>query len=337
MNAPRVGSTEEGTAKIPVILAIDVEPDPFLVDHDAREPWLGYEAFHPYLAKLRERFEDETGSPVHYSWFFRMDPQVAVAYGSPTWPVERYEKLVADSADRGDELAIHVHGYRWVEERHAWLEDLANQDWMDECLEMAVDAHRRAFGQPCTTVRFGNFWLSTASVNRAEQLGVRYDLTVEPGRPPFKWEAKGDSTGDLPEVYRVPRRPYEPARDDFRRAAPPGSRSLRIVPLTSGWLKLGLRVGARLRRWLRNGAEHRFQDTPISMWKDWPAPNTFDRMLDRAIAAQERPYLAFAVRTNAGMDESFERVDRCLQTLLEHPQRKRFVFATPDEAMKLLG
>jgi hypothetical protein len=314
-----------------------VEPDPFLVRRDAPEPWFGYEAFHPYLATLRERFADATGSPVHYSWFFRMDPQIAVAYGSPTWPAEHYAKLVADSAERGDELATHVHGYRWVEERGAWLEDLASQAWMDECLEMAVDAHRRAFGRPCTTIRFGNFWLSTASVNRAEALGLRYDLTVEPGRPPFKWEAKGDSTGDLPEVYRVPRRPYEPAHDDFRKSEPPGTRSIRIVPLTSGWLKLGLRVGARLRRWLRNGAEHRLQDTPLSMWKDWPAPNTFDRMLDRAIAAQERPYLAFAVRTNAGVHDSFERVDRCLRALLEHPERERFVFATPAEAMKLLG
>src|SRR5512145_1855206 len=165
------------SSKIPVILAVDVEPDPFQVRRDAREPWLGYEVIHPYLTKIRERLQDATGSPVHYTWAFRMDPQVAEAYDSPTWAADRYSDLVRESLDRGDEPATHVHGYRWIEEKNAWLEDLGNQVWMDECLEMAIDAHRRAFGQPCATVRFGNFWLSTASVNRAEKLGVRYDLT----------------------------------------------------------------------------------------------------------------------------------------------------------------
>ena len=331
-----MSSGEERSSKIPVILIVDVEPDPFLVRPDAPDPWLGYETLHPYLAKLRDRFQDATGSPVHYTWAFRMDPQIVKVYGSPTWGAERYAKLVAESLDRGDELANHVHGYRWIEAKDAWLEDLANQDWMDGCLELALDAHRAAFGQPCATIRFGNFWLSTASVKLAEKLGVRYELTVEPGRPPFKWEAKGDSTGDPPEVYRVPRTPYEPAFDDFRKPGAAGSRSIRIVPLTAGWLKLGLHVGARLRRLLRNGAGYRRQDTPLSMWRDWPAPNSFDQMLDRALAAQTRPYLAFAIRSSTGVDGSFDRVDRCLQALLEHPQRERFVFTTPGEGLKLL-
>ncbi|MGH9885161.1 MAG: hypothetical protein ACREBE_06515, partial [bacterium] len=30
----------------------------------------------------------------------------------------------------------------------------------------------------------------------------------------------------------------------------------------------------------------RRQNTPLYMWEPWPAPNTFDRMNDRAIAAQ---------------------------------------------------
>lgn len=329
-------SSEERSSKIPVILAVDVEPDPFLTRRDDPEPWLGYEAIHPYLAKMRERFEDATGSTVHYTWVFRMDPQIEGTYGSPTWAADRYSKLVTESLDRGDELGSHVHGYRWLEEKNGWLEDLGNQDWMDQCLEMALDAHRRAFGQPCATLRFGNFWLSTASVNLAEKLGVRYELTVEPGRPPFKWDGKGASTGDLPNVYRVPRNPYEPALDDFRKPAEAGSRSIRIVPLTSGGLKLGFRVGTRLRRLLRNGWEHRLQDTPLSMWKPWPAPDTFDRMLDRAIAAQPRPYLAFAIRSSSGVDDSFARVDGCLQALLEHSQRERFAFTTPAEALKLV-
>jgi hypothetical protein len=138
-----MSGSEEHTSKIPVILIVDVEPDPFQVRRDAPEPWLGYEAIHPVLAKLRERFQDATGSPVHYTWVFRMDPQIAGAYGRPTWAAERYSKLVTESLERGDELGSHVHGYLWLEEKNAWLEDLANQDWMDRCLEMALDAPKR--------------------------------------------------------------------------------------------------------------------------------------------------------------------------------------------------
>jgi hypothetical protein len=323
--------------RIPVILCIDVEPDPFQVDRDHPEPWHGYEALHPYLSDLRGRFEEATGSPVHYAWFFRMDPQIAESYGSPTWAAERYAKFVTEADHRGDELASHPHGYRWLEEERCWLEDLGSQDWMDHCLEMALDAHETAFGRPSTTLRFGNFWLSTASVNLAERRGIRYDLTIEPGRPPFMWDAKGKSTGELPEVYRVPRTAYEPSRDDFRESAPRGSRAIRMIPLTSAWLDLGFRVGARVLRWLRNGRRYRMQDTPLSMWRNWSAPDTFDRMLDRAIAVQERPYLAFAIRSSSGLGPSFERVDHCLRALLRHRERERFVFCTPAEAMRLLG
>jgi hypothetical protein len=244
---------------------------------------------------------------------------------------------VTEIRERGDELATHAHGYRWVEEKNTWLEDLGSQDWMDHCVEMALEAHLSAFGQPCRTIRFGNYWLSTASVNLAERLGVRYELTVEPGRPPLKWDGKGESTGDLPAYYRVPRVPYEPAIDDFRKSTEKGSRRIQIIPLTSASLQLGLHVGARLRRLARNGARYRWQDTPLSMWKAWTPPNTFDRMLDRAIAAQPHPYLAFAIRSSSGVDWSRDNVSSCLEALLEHPERERFVFSTPAEALKLLG
>jgi hypothetical protein len=91
-----------------------------------------------------------------------------------------------------------------------------------------------------------------------------------------------------------------------------------------------------LRRLRNNGFRYRRQHERLSMWRQWNAPNTFDRMLDRALAAQEKPYLSFAIRSSIGVGKSFENVDRCLHTLLNHSQRKRFVFATPEEAMAIL-
>jgi hypothetical protein len=73
------------------------------------------------------------------------------------------------------------------------------------------------------------------------------------------------------------------------------------------------------------------------MYKRWDPPNTFDRMIDRAIAAQSVPYLAFAIRSSIGIGRSFPAVDACLRAILSHPLRRRFVFATPAEAMALLA
>ena len=108
-------------AKIPVILSVDVEPDPFLVNRFDPEPWKGYEATHPYLSSLRSRFEEATGSPVHYNWCFRMDPQVAESYGSPTYVVDQYPGFIKEMERQGDGFGTHPHAYRWIEERQTWF------------------------------------------------------------------------------------------------------------------------------------------------------------------------------------------------------------------------
>ncbi len=73
----------------------------------------------------------------------------------------------------------------------------------------------------------------------------------------------------------------------------------------------------------------------LAMWKNWKAPNTFDRMLDRAISEQAHPYLAFAIRSCIGIDRSFDSVDDSLRALLRHPERKRFIFSTPAETLAI--
>ena len=325
--------------KIPVILLIDVEPDPFLVNRYDPEPWKGYEATYPYLSSLRSRYEKETGSPVHYTWCYRMDPQVAESYGSPTYAVDRYPEFIEDMARQGDEFGSHPHAYRWIEDRQMWLEDLANQAWVNECVNMSLQAHKEAFGTACETFRFGNFWINTETVNILESQGIRYELTIEPGLPAYKRGTlgKGYSTGSRPDYCRVSREPYEPAKDNFLKSATPGSRSIRMIPLTSAWLQLGWNLPARVLRLLHNGFHYRWQNERLSMWKEWNAPNTFDQMLDRAIAKQKNPYLCFAIRSSIGAGRSFEKVDHCLQTLLKHSQRHRFVFSTPKEAMVFLN
>jgi hypothetical protein len=319
-----------------VIFCVDVEPDLRQVSRDAREPWAGYEFTQCYLRDLRPRIEALTGAPAHFSWFLRMDPQVAEPYGSPTWVVDAYREHMDEIQREGDEIGVHPHPYRWLENERAWLQDFGDQAWVDHCLRVSLEAFAAAFGRPCLSLRFGDRWLNTQTVNLAERLGVRFDLTVEPGAPPLPTLMDDERTsGSLPGYRRVPRVPFAPSPADFQRRVGRERRDIRLIPLTSGHLRLGMRHPRRyLRRLWQNGVRHRAQDTPLSMWRSWSAPDTFDRMLDRAVAAQRRPYLAFAIRSDFGVrPHLLQAVDACVNVLLAHPARSRYRFSTPAEAL----
>jgi hypothetical protein len=74
------------------------------------------------------------------------------------------------------------------------------------------------------------------------------------------------------------------------------------------------------------------------MWLQWRAPDTFASMLDRALAARRRPYLAFAIRTDFGVrPDVLKAVEAALDALLTHPAAPHFRFCTPAAALEMLG
>lgn len=323
--------------KIPVILCVDVEPDPRRVNRSEPEPWTGYEFTFRYLSELRPRIEESTGSAVRYNWFFRMDPQITESYGSPTWAIDRYPAFAEDMIGRGDEVGIHAHEWRWIEEERVWMHDFRDQKWIDHCVGTSLEAFAQAMGRACTSFRFGDRWMNDATVNFLEQHGVLFDLTIEPGAPPMNYPAEEPARGRLPDYFRVPRIPYEPSRHDFRNPAPTGSRRLRMIPLTSSYLRLGFRPRSHLRRLRKNGLRNYRQSTPLYMWKPWRPPNGFEQMLSRSLDAQADPYLAFAIRSDLTRSDRFEPVKAALHALLAHPRCREFEFCTPDAATAMLG
>jgi hypothetical protein len=271
----------------------------------------------------------------------RLDPQVGIGYGNAAWGAERYSDFFDEYRSKGDEIGIHVHTYNWSKAKEAWIDDCGNDEWTAYCLRSSHDSFTQAFGSEPRCVRFGNFWLSTAAVNQAEELGLEFDLTIEPGLNAANWGGgkKPIETGVTPDYYRVPRVPYAPARHDFKkRHRDSGARSITMMPLTAAHRSLGwsLRdVRRRLGRIRRNGFAARHQEEPLSMWRHWTGKDHFGAMLDRALALQDRPYLAFAVRSDInGAD--FAAYDGCLNALLEHPAAARFVFCSPRDAMRYL-
>ena len=95
--------------KIPILICIDVEPDDREIDPDVRHDWKGFEKSYEFFTQLRPRLKAVTGSPVHFSWFLRMDPQIDHTYGSPTYVVTRYRDLLQKLSMMGDELGLHTH------------------------------------------------------------------------------------------------------------------------------------------------------------------------------------------------------------------------------------
>lgn len=327
--------------KIPVVFCVDIEPDEFFVERANPRPWDGFVFSHGYLEKFRARFEEVTGRPVHFNWFLRMDPQVAIAYGNAAWAAERYADFFEEYRAAGDEVGLHVHTYRWLDDRKEWLDDCGNAEWITYCLESSAGSFKEVFGKQARSIRFGNYWLSTAAVNQAEALGFEFDLTVEPGLNPSNWQSgkKPPQSAASPDFYRVPRCPYVPSMSDFKRqSGRADSRSITMIPLTSASVALGWGfrdIKRRLGRLARNGLSWHRQDQPLSMWKKWSGRDAFTAMLDRAISVQKRPYLAFAVRSDMN-SKDFEAYDSCLHALLSHPAASRFVFCTPQDAMRHL-
>jgi len=108
---------------------------------------------------------------------------------------------------------------------------------------MALEGFAKAMGRSCVSLRFGYRWMNTATLNLAERLGVQFDLTVEPGTLPDAAPMPGErASGPLPDYRRVPRAPYTPSPWDFRRAERPNGRTIRVIPVTSAYLR-GCAIG----------------------------------------------------------------------------------------------
>ena len=217
--------------KIPIVICIDVEPEERAIDPNVAADWIGFEKTFEFFEELRPRLEDTTRSAVHFSWFVRMDPQIAHTYGSPAWPVIRYRRLFDRIAASGDEVGLHIHPWRWDEGFDGWISDMGNQEWVGHCVRMGFDAFEQSLNQPCRSFRFGDHWMNDATLDLVEKLGGRFDLTPEPGRKMLALPEP--HTGCPPDYTLVPHQPYRPSKVSFTQCSDSESRELWVVPLST--------------------------------------------------------------------------------------------------------
>jgi len=312
----RVSRREE----TPVVLCIDVEPDARLIGRDDPSAWAGLEHFFELAPALRERLSEATGRPAAFTWFLRMDPQVAVGWGSPTWVAEKYGDKLAELSEQGDELGLHTHTWRWDSQTDEWVAEYEDREWTEHCLTMGLDAFEEAFGRPCVAHRSGDHHLDGAMLSVLESRGVKIDLTVEPGLPALGAEEGETAQGLRPDYRDAPTRPYRsnpsrfPAPDSTVRSDP------LLVPLLS----------APRRR-------PPFRRAPLYPWDEgleWFGPRVAAELL------RKPPIVALAVRSSSAppAERSPSTIEAqahwdTLTARLEHLGRhRRMVFTTASEA-----
>lgn len=319
--------------QIPVILCIDIEPDKRVIARNEHIPWKGFESCFEYFSTLRPRLAAATGSPVHYSWFVRMDPQVVETYGSPDWVVQQYQHYFEEFINQGDEIGLHTHAWRWDERFNTWVADHANQPWVEHCVCLSFEAFRQSFGKDCLSFRFGDRWMNNPTAALIQQLGVLYDLTLEPGHTATPALALDECyTGSIPDYTRVPRLPFRPTTWDFRQPDPSRTCGMWMVPLSSGFYKK--------RHWGFNCIPDRY--LPNSHQRAftlglWHQPEILFSILNQLLNVEQSPYLTLVLRSDLPTIPLATNLHRFIEQLLTHPRIQDFVFSTPAETMTHIG
>ena len=166
---------------VPVVLAIDLEPEAFFVGRGSPSPWSGCSEAFAVMEEFRNYATKALRSRTAFTWTLRMDPQITEAYDSADYVVRKFGKDIVQAERSGDEIGLHTHFYRWNQTRHRWVVDHGNAEWVTHCLRTAFAAFDTAFSRRCRTYRSGDHWHRDASVRLVEELGVHFDLTLESG------------------------------------------------------------------------------------------------------------------------------------------------------------
>jgi hypothetical protein len=308
---------------IPIVLAIDVEPDNRDSPPGSGVDVTGFRRTVAALGSLRPRLEYATGQPVKYAWFVRMDPQVAAQGGRPEALLSDAPELADAIEEAGDVIGLHTHVGRWDAAAEAWVADHANAAWIDQCLETSFAAFADRFGRPCREHRFGDRFSSPAGFERLAALGARADLTPEPGQPGVRRPPHlARSTGRIPSYARVPRSPHRSG----------GEGSLWLLPLTSADPAPGMGPGQRWARRLRYLGQPRHRTLLLD--RPWPSAGLLWDLAEGQLERGER-HLAFVIRSDLVLGPRWAGASAVLEALLQRPLVRRLAFVGGEEAVQL--
>jgi hypothetical protein len=331
--------------RIPVILCIDVEPDKPFGHRSDPMPWEGYRRAVEFFARFRPELEALTRAPVRLSWFYRMDPQIDEIHGDPGWAVKNYPDQTKALIAAGDELGLHTHPHRWDNKKNTWIQDYGNQRWVEYSLRMAFNTFSRELNRPCISFRFGDRWMNNPICRLLEALGVKYDLTLEPGSKKLPSYHPGlPYTGFIPDQRKVPRGIFRPAKSNYQKRDPSRTDGPYMIPISTAPIHLGSGAVYREPR-LHERIYYRL--TERERIRNWTyalniaaETHVFRNIVDYNLQTLGLPYLAMVARAHIFTSAEFMTNARAnLGALLEEspePGDSSFQFMTPAEAVACL-
>lgn len=315
---------------IPAVWRIDVEPDEIQSDTGQR-PWDGFVATVMLVEDLRDRLADRSGHVVHPTWFVRFDPDIERCFGHLDYAVRRHGEVFEQLVGHEDPLGIHVHNYRWDGKQSVVFSDHGDNAWTTHCLTVTAEAFAHCFGEPARRSSHGAYFLTESVLDAEIALGIKVDVTPEPGLGPKIADASfgAYATAASGDFRTCPRQPYYPSRHSL--SAPSSSladcRPILMVPLTA------YDYNTALTSWPRRVAKALLrrprQYSPLNPWKHWPSPQVYWDLVARAADEQEVRYFAFAIRTDTPGSVVAERVRSLLEYLPNHPIAERLQFVDP--------
>jgi|GEM_PF-1933583 len=306
-----------GESSVPVVVCIDVEPDDHLFEPGHSPGWSGAKAALDLFQDLREGLQLQTGKEVKFSWFWRLDPQIGVAFQRPEFLLDFFRQELSSLVDAGDEMAVHVHCFRYDRGEKNWLLDYADGAWVDECVESAYDAYQRFFEHSPHSHRFGDRWLGCTALETLGRLGVRYDLTLEPGHGAR--ETTETILGSFPDMREIQSGSFRWDGKSFHAASDQKIRpEFWLIPLTTG------RVGFTAKR-------------PGTFTLNLALePRLFRKIVNDSLCLQQFPFLAGVLSTKSMIHPYIANVvRRNLLFLGGHFLAKRMHFVPPAEALRL--
>ncbi len=325
--------------QVPVIICVDVEPDEHEIDINLRSPWNGFIETYKLFSKLRPLLELAAHSPVRFSWFLRMDPQIEIGYGSSTWVLDQYPEIFSDLQLKDDELGLHVHATRWDKLTSRWIGDYGNQEWVATCVKTAFNAYSKALQRSCKSVSFGDRWSNNEAIALAESLGAESFLSLEPGAKPSGSELGYQFDGEWPD--------YENTPTDIHRAStatgPLDQRKsdghIWRIPLSTGKYE-----GSKTFRFWRVkrlakalGIDLQRHNESTTLRLHIP-PDVFRQTVEGLIRISNASYLSVVVRTDACSNPAQRSNLECnIEYLRSHSQLHGFKFTTPAETIRLLN
>ncbi|MEO7117938.1 MAG: hypothetical protein ABIZ34_03085 [Candidatus Limnocylindrales bacterium] len=318
--------------RIPVVLAIDAEPDDAEIERHTSEPWWGFERCVEIVDRLRPRLAQATGAPVHVTWALRMDEQIELAYGSIAWVTEHYAALLDRLRATGDALGIHPHAWRWNQQRGRWFQDHGDADWVELSIRRANDAFQATLG-PCDIHRYGSHYFDRRCADVLRQLGIAHDLSPEPGAQAARSLGPEETTGLIPDQQHAETAIYHPDPVDPFQALPDAPLDdLWVIPHTAFDPARMMAPWRRVARRVRYPG--RSPKRPIHLYSGLPSDRFWTAVGEHA-RSMERPFLSFSLRSDAPLRSYWPAIEAKLDALLQHPLLPELVFATPAETIEL--